>query len=294
MYSTIDNRKGILLMIIAMAGFTMEDLFIKKLSATISTSQILITLGICSGFVFMLMAYCGNHNIFARQAWSRIAIIRIVAEAIAAIFFVIALAKAPLSTVAAILQATPLVITMGAALFLGEKVGWRRWLAVFAGFFGVMLIIRPGFDSYDPAVIYALISVFGISVRDLITRLISDEVHSSVVSFQAFASLIGAGLITLAFSSDQLISINKIETYYFLGAVVFGVAAYYGIVLSLRLGAASVVSPYRYSRLLFALVIGMIIFHERPDSITLLGAAIIVFSGLFTFLRERRLEQSTL
>ena len=113
-------------MIAAMAGFTMEDLFIKKLSVTISTSQILITLGVCSALVFLLMAYSKSQRIFTSQAWSRIAIIRIIAEAIAAIFFVIALANAPLSTVAAILQATPLVITMGAALFMGEQVGWRR------------------------------------------------------------------------------------------------------------------------------------------------------------------------
>ncbi len=289
----MNNRKGIILMIVSMAGFTMEDLFIKKLAATISTSQILIMLGIGSASVFMLMAYTKGHHIFTKQAWSQIAIVRIIAEAIAAIFFIIALANAPLSTVAAILQATPLVITMGAALLMGEQVGWRRWLAISIGFLGVLLIVRPGFDGYDPAVIYALISVVGITVRDLITRLISDDVHSSVVSFQAFASLIGAGLITLVFSSDQLISINQLEAAYFFGAVIFGVAAYYCIVLSLRLGAASVVSPYRYSRLLFSLIIGVVVFHERPDLLTLTGAAIIVLSGIYTFLRERRFEHKT-
>ncbi len=292
MKTATNNRNGIVLMIAAMAGFTLEDLFIKKLSSTVSTGQILITLGICSSLIFGLIAYLNNHKIFVRQAWTKITVVRIFAEAIAAVFFVISLAKVPLATVAAILQATPLIITMGAALFLGEQVGWRRWLAIVIGFVGVLLIVRPGLTSFDPAVMFVLISVLGITVRDLLTRLISHDVHSSVVSFQAFASLIFAGAITLLISSDPLVSINRLEASYFLGGVIFGVAGYYGIVSALRIGTASAVSPYRYSRLVFSIIVGVIVFNEYPDLLTLAGAAIIVVSGLYTFVREHKIEQA--
>ena len=288
----MNNHHGIILMIIAMAGFSLEDLFIKKLAVNISTGQILFTFGICSSIVFALIAKASGHNVFAKHAWTRATIARTFAEAIAAVFFVISLSLVPLSTVAAILQVTPLTITMGAALFLGEKVGWRRWIAIGLGFLGVLLIIRPGFNDFDLAILFVLISVVGITVRDLITRIISENISSSVVSFQAFASLIFAGIFVQFFSSDAITSINPIQASYFLGGVIFGVIGYYGIVVSMRIGDASIVSPFRYTRLLFSLLIGILVFNEQPDFLTLLGAAVIVCTGLYTFIRERRIKPS--
>ena len=280
-------------MIVAMAGFTLEDLFIKKLSADISVAQILITFGICSSVVFAVISFAQGHNVFASHAWTRVTITRTLAEAIAAVTFVISLSLVPLSTVAAVLQATPLTITMGSALFLGEHVGWRRWIAIILGFIGVLLIIRPGFSDFDPFVLFVLVSVIGITVRDLITRIISDNIASSVISFQAFVSLIVSGILVLLFSSDEISNVTQLQASYFLGGIIFGVAGYYGIVSAMRIGDASIVSPFRYTRLLFSLVVGVVIFNERPDYLTLIGAAIIVSTGLYAFLRERRLEQST-
>ena len=155
----MNNFKGILLMLIAMAGFTMEDLFMKKLSVNLSTGQILITLGFGSSLVFALMAKSKGYKLTAKIFWSKGMLIRQFAEGIAAIAFITSLTLIPLSTVAAVFQATPLVITMGAALFLGEAVGWRRWLAIIVGLIGVLIIIRPGLNSFDPNVGYVLIAV---------------------------------------------------------------------------------------------------------------------------------------
>lgn len=290
--AVMNNLKGIVLIIVAMAGFTIEDVFIKQLSGTISTGQILLTLGIFGSAIFAFMAWMKGHRLFVRHFWTRVTVGRAIAEAFAALAFVTALSLVPISTVASVFQATPLAITMGAALFFGEQVGWRRWSAIIVGFIGVMIIIRPGFSAFDPNVLFVLISVFFVAVRDLITRLIPENTPSTVVSSQGFGSLIFAGMALLLVTSHDLVAVSRTETYYFVGTVIFGVAGYYGIVASMRVGDASAITPFRYTRLVFSLLVGVVIFNERPDILTLLGAVIIIGTGLYTFLRERRLAQN--
>jgi drug/metabolite transporter (DMT)-like permease len=287
----MNNFKGILLMLIAMAGFTMEDLFMKKLSVNLSTGQILITLGFGSSLVFALMAKSKGYKLTAKIFWSKGMIIRQFAEGIAAVAFITSLTLIPLSTVAAVFQATPLVITMGAALFLGEAVGWRRWLAIIVGLIGVLIIIRPGLNSFDPNVGYVLIAVLFVTVRDLITRKLPMNVPSTIVSFQAFASLIIAGGILIFLSDQKIVSLDENQIYFVLGGIIFGVIGYYCIVASTRIGEAGVVTPFRYSRLLFAIIIGFLFFNERPDFLTLLGASIVIMTGIYTVLRERYLAR---
>jgi len=287
----MNNFKGILLMLIAMAGFTMEDLFMKKLSVNLSTGQILITLGFGSSLVFALMAKSKGYKLTAKIFWSKGMLIRQFAEGIAAIAFITSLTLIPLSTVAAVFQATPLVITMGAALFLGEAVGWRRWLAIIVGLIGVLIIIRPGLNSFGPNVGYVLIAVLFVTVRDLITRKLPMNVPSTIVSFQAFASLIIAGGILIFLSDQKIVGLDKNQIYFVLGGIIFGVIGYYCIVASTRIGEAGVVTPFRYSRLLFAIIIGFLFFNERPDFLTLLGASIVIMTGIYTVLRERYLAR---
>ena len=287
----MNNFKGILLMLIAMAGFTMEDLFMKKLSVNLSTGQILITLGFGSSLVFALMAKSKGYKLTAKIFWSKGMLIRQFAEGIAAIAFITSLTLIPLSTVAAVFQATPLVITMGAALFLGEAVGWRRWLAIIVGLIGVLIIIRPGLNSFDPNVGYVLIAVLFVTVRDLITRKLPMNVPSTIVSFQAFASLIIAGGILIFLSDQKIVGLDKNQIYFVLGGIIFGVIGYYCIVASTRIGEAGVVTPFRYSRLLFAIITGFLFFNERPDFLTLLGASIVIMTGIYTVLRERYLAR---
>ncbi len=284
----MNNVKGILVMIAAMAAFALEDLFIKLLSSSISTAQILIVTGVACSIIFALMAHRKGHNVLAPTTWTRVTIARNMAEAIGAIAFVTSLSLVPLSTVAAVFQVTPLVITMGAALFLGEKVGWRRWTAIIVGFIGVIIIIRPGVSGFDPTVLFVLIAVVSIAVRDLITRRIPQHIASTVIASQAFASLIFAGTLLLFITPDTMVMVSKLEIAYFAAAVLFGVLGYYGIVTATRIGDASTVTPFRYTRLLFSMIVGVIFLHERPDALTFLGAAIVICTGLFTFLRERR------
>ncbi|MFT7375062.1 MAG: drug/metabolite transporter (DMT)-like permease [Oceanospirillaceae bacterium] len=293
MNNSIDNRKGILLMLFAMAGFTIEDAFFKLLANTISIGQILIVVGLCSAVFFALLAVTRGRNLLASKVWTRATLIRMLAEAVAAMAFITALSQVPISTVAAVFQVTPLTITMGAALFLGERVGWRRWVAIFVGFMGVLLIIRPGFGGFDPSVLWVLAAVFGVAVRDLVTRVIPTSVESSIISFQAFASLFVAGTLILLFSPQEMVPIQSKELVYFGCTIVFSISGYYAIVLAMRVGNPSVVASFRYSRLLFSLLVGVFVFDESVDALTLTGSAIIIATGLYTFLREHQIAMAS-
>ncbi|WP_424978351.1 DMT family transporter [Leisingera sp. S232] len=287
----MNNLHGILLVIASMAFFTLEDMFIKRLSSTLPVGQILILLGIGSGLVFAVMARMQGHRLFAPRSWRLRPVLRAATEAVSAMGFASALALVDISVVAAVFQATPLVITMGAALFLGEQVGWRRWLAICVGFAGVLLIIRPGLDSFEPAALLVVIAVLGVATRDLMTRVMDSAVPSSIVSFQAFLAVIPAGLLLLVFTPGEVQVMEQNEYLMMAGGVLFGVLGYYGIVIAMRVGDASAVTPFRYTRLLFSILAGMLVFGERPDALTLTGAALIIGSGLYTFVREQRLAR---
>ncbi|WP_372884876.1 DMT family transporter [Shimia sp.] len=287
----MDNLRGILLIVLSMAGFTLEDMFIKKLSGPLPTGQILIGLGLGSAVLFGLLATLAGQSLFDRAAWRPILLLRAASEALAAMFFATSLALVDISTVAAVFQALPLGLTMGAALFLGEHVGWRRWTAIGLGFVGVLLIIRPGLDAFEPATLLVLVAVVAVVVRDLVTRRIDAAVSSLVISFQGFASLIFAGALMLPFSARPLGGVGAPEATMFAGAILFGAAGYLGIVIAMRVGEAAVVAPFRYTRLVFSMLVGVFVFGERPDLATLAGSALIIATGLYTFLRERRLAR---
>uniref|UniRef100_UPI003B529933 DMT family transporter n=1 Tax=Roseovarius indicus TaxID=540747 RepID=UPI003B529933 len=287
----MQNVHGILLVIAAMAGFTIEDTLIKRMSQDIPVGQILIIIGLSSTLLFAFMARHRGHAIFARAAWRPMFLWRALAEAMASMAFVTSLSLVDISVVAAVFQATPLVITMGAALFLGEDVGWRRWSAIAIGFIGVLIIIRPGVAGFEPAALIVLISVCAIAARDLITRRMDTNVSSFVIAFQGSGAVIPAGFLLLALAGEGPQTLTATHGTMMLVAIAVGALSYYGIVQAMRLGEAAAVTPFRYTRLLFSLIVGVTIFGEHPDTLTLAGAALIIATGLYTFIREQRLAR---
>jgi len=286
----MENLRGILFMILAMAGFALEDLFIKLLSSHVPVSQILIILGFSGTTVFLIIALLTHAPILHRDLLNKPVIVRTFCELFAALFFTSAIALTPLSSVASILMTTPLMVTMGAAVFFGEKVGWRRWTAIMIGFFGVLLILRPGFDGFMPASLLAVISTIFLAVRDLATRAMQFEISTTTVSIYAFFAVGISGFFAMPFFSAMVIP-SSIEVVYLISATFVGVIGYYAVVLATRNGDVSVISPFRYSRLVFAMFLSIIILSERPDLLTLSGASIIVMSGIYPFVREGRLKR---
>ncbi|TVS03789.1 MAG: DMT family transporter [Rhodobacteraceae bacterium] len=283
-----ENLRGAMLMALAMAGFSLEDMFIKLLADALPVGQILVLLGVVGALVFGLIAHRKGQPLVTPLLLTRAVIIRNLSEMIGTIGFVLGFVLASLATATAILQSAPLLVTLGAVLFLGEKVGWRRWSAIAVGFLGVLLIVRPGMAGFEPASLLALIGVFGLAGRDLATRAIPREVSSYQLSSWAFAIIVPAGLFLMLVMGEAPVAPSPIEWATLAVAMGVGVIAYYALVASMRLGELSFVTPFRYTRMLFALIVAVLVFGERPDALTLIGSAIIVAAGLFSLWRETR------
>ena len=276
-------------MVEAMLGLAIEDGLIKTLSTQMSVAQILLTIGIGGLLAFQFLAWRSATRIWTSAFWQPAMLIRNIAELVGTLGFVTALALADLTTTSAILQAAPLIVTMGAALFLGERVGWRRWTAIVAGFLGVLMIIRPGTASFDPATVFAVQGVIGLAIRDVAIRRIPKSVPTLELSNYGFLMLLPAAALLL-FLGQELTSPSTAFWGLMTVSIVVALVAYFLLVQATRVGDISFVTPFRYSRIVFALIIGVLAFGERPDLWTLFGAAVVIASGLYTLIREARLR----
>ncbi len=286
MASHSDNMRGAAMMAGSMACFTINDAFLKTLSEAMPLFQVLLLRG-CLTSVFMigLALWLGLHRVrLSRHDWVRIGV-RTVAEAGAAWFFITALFHVDFANVAAIMQSLPLTITLAGALFLGDKVGWRRWAAILVGFAGVMLIVKPGGDGFTVYSIYVLASVACVTLRDLMARQVSAQVPSLLIAVVAAVGVtLFAGVGAVFVEWKPLTAGASLSV---LGSTIFVIGGYILSVQSMRNGEISFVAPFRYTSLLVALVIGAVVFQTFPDGWTLSGAAIVVATGLFTLYRER-------
>lgn len=276
-------------MALAMAAFAIEDMFIKAAASQLPIGLILVVFGLGGMSIFMILTGQRGQVIFHPAILSRPILVRAGCEIIGRLCFALAITLTTLSSASAILQATPLLVIVGAAFFFGEHIGWQRWLSVIVGFIGVLMIIRPGLDGFESASLFAVISVLGFAGRDLATRAATPVLSNMQLGIYGFFVLIPTGLVMLAYN-HQPIQLDLLSSMQVLGATIFGVAAYYALTVAMRTGEVSVVSPFRYTRLLFALILGIVVFAERPDLITLLGSLLIVVSGSYTLMQSRKVN----
>lgn len=282
-----NNLRGSLLMIAAMAGFAVEDLCLKIASRQIPVGQILMIFGAAGMIAFAILAKSRGARLLHPAILSPAILTRAVFEVAGRLFYTLAIVLTPLSSASAILQATPLVVVAGAALFFGEKVGWRRWTAIAAGFAGVLIIIRPGLEGFSALSILAVLGLLGFAGRDLATRAAPPVLSNMVLGVYGFAMMVPTGAALLAWTGGS--AMPDPQTAAALAtAIVFGVAAYYALTAAMRLGDVSVVTPFRYTRLVFALILAVLFLGEAPDAQTLLGSFIVVATGIYTLVRGRR------
>lgn len=274
-------------MVLAMLGFAVEDAVIKLLAGALPVGQIIGFLGAGGAVVFAILCRVRGEVLWHKDFLAPSVIVRNLAELFGSLGFVTALALIPLSTASAILQAAPLLVTLGAAVIFREHVGWRRWSAILLGFVGVLLIIRPGTDGFSWLSLFAVQGVVGLAIRDLATRRVSFSVSSMQLSFLAFLSLIPASVIMLAVGGITPVIPDTAQSGLLLAAVFIGAVSYFAITYAMRIGEIGFVTPFRYSRMVFALIIGLAVFGENPDALTLIGAAIIIASGLYMLWREQ-------
>ncbi|MDZ4136062.1 MAG: DMT family transporter [Paracoccaceae bacterium] len=281
------NLRGSLLMVAAMAGFAVEDMFLKSAAKTLPVGLILMIFGFGGMVGFAVLALRRGERLLHPAILTRPILIRAVFEVAGRLFYTLAIAFTALSSASAILQATPLVVVAGAALVFGEKVGWRRWSAIAVGFVGVLIILRPGLEGFTVLSLLAVLGTLGFAGRDLATRAAPPVLTNLQLGVYGFAMMVPTGAVLLAFSGGAVLP-GAMAAVQLMAATLVGVAAYYALTAAMRMGEVSVITPFRYTRLVFALILGATVFGERPDALTLTGSAVIVASGIYTLLRSRR------
>lgn len=288
MLTRSDNLTGALLMMASMAAFVLNDTLMKAMSGEVPLNQLLFLRGILTSAAVALMAWrMGALIVRPPRRDCLLIFLRVCAEIGAAYFFLTALFNMPLANITAILQALPLTVSLGAALFFSEPIGWRRMLAILIGFAGVLLIIRPGTEGFTIYSLYGLAAVLCVTMRDLTTRQLSRATPSIFVTLlNSLAVMTVFGLACLA---DPWVPMTPRTWTLTVGAAFFIIGGYLFSVMVMRVGEISFVAPFRFSGLIFALLLGWLAFGDWPDPLTLLGAAIVVGSGLFTFYREAKL-----
>ncbi len=284
-----DNIRAAMLMMAGACAFTVNDMFLKLLGQDMGMFQILVLRGIAVSAVFGIMVWHANVQFATLTRRDRnLLMIRAGAEALAAYLFFNALFNMPLANVTAILQVVPLSVALAAFVFLREPLGWRRLLAILVGFMGVMLIVQPGTDTFTTASVSALACVGMVTLRDLITRIMAPGIPSSLV---AFTTSLGVLLFGIAGAGTDDWVLPSLQAWGWLaGAVVFVCLGYFLVIQAMRTGEMTFAAPFRYSGLLAALILGFVVLDEWPDTLTLVGSAIVVATGVYTFYRERQVK----
>lgn len=285
------NTRAALLMTLSMGCYALNDTCMKALGADLPLGQTLFLRGVLTSV--LMGAWVVWRGLWPVRLdavdWRRV-VLRTVGEVTAAFFFISALFHMPLANATAVLQALPLTVALGAAVFLGEPLGWRRMTAILLGFVGVLLIVRPGPEGFNVYTLFALAAVAAITLRDLVTRRITGTVPTMVVVL--FASLGVMMLGAVLGPTETWVALRPIHGVLLAVSAVFVLLAYVLTVQVMRMGDAGATAPFRYTGLLWALVLGYVAFGEWPTPVTMAGAGIVVATGVFTYYRERALVRA--
>ncbi len=280
-----DNLRGIFAMLAAMACFVCGDTAIKYAGRVLPVGEMMFVRGLFASILIIASAFAFGALRQAHLIVSPAMALRTLGEIGATILFFLALVRMPFADVNAIGQFTPLAVTAGAALFMGEEVGWRRWLAAATGLAGVLIIIRPGTSAFNSGALFVIGSVICVTIRDLITRRMGLALPALLIAAVSSVSVSLSGLLLLPFESWRVPSPYQALLLGFAAVCIFG--GYYSIITAMRRGEIAVVSPFRYTATLFAVVSGYIVFNEIPDGVTACGILIVMAAGLYTLHRER-------
>jgi drug/metabolite transporter (DMT)-like permease len=286
-----DNARGALWMSIAMGSFTINDTCMKAVTATLPLYEAIALRGLLTTLAIAVIGWrAGTLMLRVAPADRFWLLLRTIGEIGGTVTFLTALRHMPLANLSAILQSLPLAVTLAAALWLRTPVGWRRLLAIFIGFVGVLIIIRPGTEGFDRWSVLGLVSVAFVVLRDLATRRLSSDLTSVTIAFSAAAVVAVMGFVVLPFSG--WVTPGPREAALLLGASTCLVTGYILIVMAMRTGDIGHVAPFRYTSLIFAVALGAVIFGQFPDRLTILGGAIVIVTGIYTFHRERKRGQT--
>ncbi|WP_255938815.1 DMT family transporter [Kordiimonas sp. SCSIO 12610] len=279
-----DNIKSAAFMTLAMAGFAINDAFMKLIFDEMGLYQSTLLRGLVATVLLGGLTYRQGGFADIRKSLSWLVLARVVGEVGGTIFFLLALFYVSFADVSAILQVLPLMVTLVAAVALRETLTLARMIAIFIGLVGVLIIIRPGSDGFSPYFIVALGAVFFLVVRDIATRMMKEEISSELVAFLTSLGVTIMGAVGMVFEDWQPVTVYNFSMLSLAAvAILFG---YLFSVLAFRQGEVGFVAPFIYSYLVFAIILGIVMFSEYPDRYNILGSVIVVGAGIYSFLRE--------
>ena len=284
-----DNLRGALYMNMSMFAFTVNDTFMKTVTETLPLYQTIVLRGAIAVLGLLIVArVTQGFTLNIGRADAKLILLRSLAEIAATILFLSALMHMPLANLSAVMQAIPLAVTLGAALYFKDRVGWRRMTAIMIGFLGVMIIIRPGTEGFDIWSVIGLGSVLAVVVRDLAVRRLNHAVPSIMVALGAGVAVTLMGLIGVAFQGWHPVSLLHFAQV--MGAGIMLTIGYICAVTAMRVGDVGFIAPFRYMSLMWAILLGWVAFGNLPDRSAIIGASIVVATGIYTLLRERKLR----
>lgn len=283
--------RGIGAMIIALFGFVGNDAFVKYLSSSMPLGEIIFCRGMLAAAAIAVLITLRKEWPTRQVYFDKAILLRNIGELGGTICYLTALTQLPLANAAAILQAMPFVITAAAAILLRETVGWRRWASIFVGFFGVLLIVRPGAEGFNGYSIMAVIAVGFLALRDMATRYVAKSIPTLAVTFVTTLAVTMLGAIMGLF--ETWIAFDVTKALLICGASAFLMLGYIFVIIAMREGEVSIIAPFRYTIVLWAIIIDFLIWSQIPSALTIAGIVIIITSGVYMFIRERRVASQT-
>ena len=276
------NATAILLMIGAIFCFSVMDATAKALAPRIGTIPA-VWARYAGQVLVVLILVAPRLKTVARTNYPLLQLARSVFLMFGTVFFFFSVANIGLTEATAIMNINPVIITLGAAVFLGEKIGLRRAMGIGAALIGALIIIRPGSDVFSPFAVLPLIAAFAYSAYNITTRFVgrNEDPWTSLL----YTALFGAVIMTIAvpFFWQPLDLTSALLMVVIAG---FGTLSQLLLIRALSIGEASMLAPFAYTGLIFATVWGVVFFDEYPDGMTILGAAVIVAAGVYVWYRE--------
>ena len=283
-----ENLVGITLMIAGMASGAAVDVTVKALSAQADIMLIASVIGFGMAAIFALAVRRDGQTMVSQQMLHPAVLLRTVFEVLGIYATVLALSMVSLTSMTALLQSVPLLITVGAVLFFRERAGLGDWAVLLLGFLGMILIVKPGTGSFQPATLIAVAAAFILAARDLASRAVPAQISTLQLGVLGGAALGVGTLAVVIFTGISLPSPSIGLGIGLVAVIMLASTTFYCITAAMRLGSVAVISPFRYTRLIFGTLLGMMVFGEKLDLATVVGGIAIVASGLYVWSREVR------
>ena len=273
----------------AMALFIVNDTIIKLPQVRLPVGELMAVRGLFTIAILLLVAWRMRVIGHVTMIFDRAVLVRAGFDLLTTLLFLTALLHLPIANATAILQAVPFMVIVLAALFLGERTGWRRVVAVIAGFAGVLLVVRPAGDAFNIYSLAAAGAVIAVAGRDIVTRSIGARVPSIIIALANAVAVTSGGAVYGYYQGFAPVSM--VQTAWLGLAAVIISCAYLLMVLTIRASTLAATAPYRYSIVLWSILSGYLVFGDLPDTPAFAGIGLIVASGIYALVREAKVAK---